>query len=136
MPLQKHQRDKLIAAGRELIGVKWKHMGRDKLGVDCIGLVVHAGKAVNVWPQDWNTEPYRLSPDLRKMMTHLKAVATRTVDPKAGDVVLFFRKNLVHVGLITYEHHILHANQQHGFVTEVPFTEPWCSYPSSYWEFK
>ena len=111
-------------------------MGRDKLGVDCVGLVVYAAQQVKSLPRDYYIEPYRLAPDFKKMLGHLKHICHRTMSHEAGDVVLFLRHDMVHVGIITWHNHILHADQRHGSVIEVPFTSPWCDYTSSFWELK
>lgn len=35
----------LVEAAREYVGVKWKHRGRSKAGIDCVGLIALAGKS-------------------------------------------------------------------------------------------
>lgn len=50
-----------VEAARALIGTKWRHRGRNTLGVDCIGLVAVAGRAAGLVAEDekrYGREPW------------------------------------------------------------------------------
>jgi cell wall-associated NlpC family hydrolase len=136
MQQSKLQRDEFIAAARELIGVPWVHMGQTKLGVDCVGLVVYSGKMCGAFPQDYTIPEYPMGPARTKMLRHLEYICQRTMEPTVGDVVVFIKKNLAHVGILTEHNNMIHASQGDKRVLEVPFTSPWADYPHSFWELK
>lgn len=45
-------RDAFIAAARSMLGVKWRHQGRQSWAVDCLGLIVLALRAAGREVQD------------------------------------------------------------------------------------
>lgn len=87
-------------------------------------------------PADYYIAPYRREPNFKLMLGHLKTIAKRVMKPSPGCIVLFLRHDMVHVGIVTWHNHLLHADQRHGAVIEVPYSKPWCDYTSSYWELK
>lgn len=46
--------EQLVQAARSFVGSKWKHRGRSKAGIDCVGLIVLAGKecGLHEYPDD------------------------------------------------------------------------------------
>lgn len=46
------QRDAFVAAARSMLGVKWRHQGRQPWAVDCLGLIVLAMRAAGREVQD------------------------------------------------------------------------------------
>lgn len=50
-----------VDEARSLLGVKWRHRGRNRMGVDCIGVVAVAGKAAGILCDDesrYGREPW------------------------------------------------------------------------------
>lgn len=43
-----------VDEARKLVGTKWRHRGRSRFSVDCIGLVVVAGRAAQLLAHDEN----------------------------------------------------------------------------------
>ncbi len=111
-------------------------MGTGPLGVDCVGLVVYAVKRVGIVSFDFELEPYELEPDFKTMFYHLRRIAKRSMVVEPGGLVLFLRNDLIHIAITSEHNHIVHADSAHGFVSEIPFTEPWVSRPHSFWELK
>jgi cell wall-associated NlpC family hydrolase len=130
------RRDEFVAAARELIGVPWVHMGRGKLGVDCVGLILYSGKRVGLYAEDYVVPAYSQAPNRAKMLKHLQRIAIRSMSREYGNIVVFIRQDLAHVGIITDHGNMIHADQAFKKVQEVPFSKPWIDYPHSYWELK
>lgn len=92
-----------VAEARSYLGVKWRHRGRTRFGIDCIGLLVAAVEAGGVPMndrRDYGREPWRDGLE--------GAIAERLGDPVAdqwlpGDVALMRWENRPeagHVGII------------------------------------
>lgn len=92
-----------IAEARSYLGVKWRHRGRTRFGIDCIGLLVAAVEAGGVPMsdrRDYGREPWRDGLE--------GAIAERlggpvTVEWMPGDVALMRWENRPeagHVGII------------------------------------
>lgn len=45
---------KFVEAARSFLGVKWKHMGRSRNGLDCVGLLIESAKLSGIKaPESW-----------------------------------------------------------------------------------
>jgi len=76
-----------VAAARSYVGVPWRHLGRSRTGVDCIGLVLLAVREVGVDLPD--PAPYAREPQGTRLLDGILAQATRIADAAPGDVLLF-----------------------------------------------
>ncbi|WP_082481470.1 C40 family peptidase [Pseudomonas sp. Leaf127] len=100
--------DAALAKARTYIGTKWRHRGRNKFGIDCIGLLVVAMTAGGFVMRD--RTDYSRTPHMdgleREMLEHF---GEPVEDLRPGDVVLMAwdgQTEPSHVGLI--------GNGQHG----------------------
>ena len=76
----------LIDAARSYVGVKWRHRGRSKFGIDCIGLVVKSMEAAGIQMRDrldYGREPWKDGLE-HEMRAHF---GEPVLDLKAGDVI-------------------------------------------------
>lgn len=85
----------------EYHNVPWRHMGRDKSGVDCVGLVIAIWRDLGFEVPD--TLPiYRTQPDgtmLSYFRRYMKPVHPRRI--KDGSVVVYaFQNSPYHVGVV------------------------------------
>lgn len=100
-------RSQFICAARRWLGVPWVHQGRNRLGVDCIGLLL-----VTCWQlhlTDYDVRGYGLFPRADWMQAEFDAILPRVDEAQPGDVVLLrLAKRLLHVGIRT-EHGVIHA---------------------------
>lgn len=114
----------LVKAGRKYLGVPWRHLGRSRQGVDCIGLVLLAARDCG---QDFlDPAPYLRAPQGTRLLHGLLDHGARVAQPEPGDLLLF-RMGLYggHVGIAT--HHatyggpgVLHAFAARRHVVEQP----------------
>lgn len=91
-----------VAKAREFVGCKWRHRGRSKFGIDCVGLVVAAVEAGGV-PfadrQDYGREPFNFG--LENAL--IERLGQPVKDRKPGDVVMMrweCRPEAGHVGIL------------------------------------
>jgi cell wall-associated NlpC family hydrolase len=94
--------DAAIAEARTFIGCKWRHRGRSKYGIDCIGLVVLAMAAGGMVMRD--RLDYSRTPHMDGLEHEMVEHFGQPVEGlQAGDVVLMAWDGSVepsHVGLI------------------------------------
>lgn len=101
---QKSLIDKLIAEARSYVGVKWRHRGRSRFGIDCIGLVVKSTAAAGIEMRDrldYSRTPWN-DGLLRELEAHFgEAVPLDELQP--GDIVAMIgegQPEAGHVGVI------------------------------------
>lgn len=118
------QQSKINAAidgAREYLGVKWRHRGRSKFGIDCIGLVVHAMAAAGVVMRD--RIDYGRTPHQDGLEKDIHAHFGEPVDGLLpGDVVLMCwdgEDEPSHVGIIGGDHEGLTLIHSYSLVTVV-----------------
>lgn len=100
----------------EYVGIPFEHNGRDRGGIDCLGLIKlyldeHdlsiPGNDNRAIEQDWyKTEPDRL---LRGLREYMEPVEGR---PQKFDVLLFKMKGIArHLGVMTSRNYFLHIHK-------------------------
>lgn len=118
--------DKMIAAARACLGTPFHHQGRKPgAGLDCIGLVVVALRAVDFDVCD--QLDYSPRPDGTKLVDALGAHGAHLAgDIKAGDVLLFrFDGRPQHVALATSATAMIHSFAPAGRVVETDIGAYW-----------
>lgn len=117
-----------VAAARAYIGTRWRHLGRDAHGMDCVGLVLAAARDVGLSLPEPGYYPRGRSAD--ELIRGIEAVAAHAKSPPApGDVLLFRAGRLgAHLGILA-EHpvyrcdSVIHCPLDRGEVCEEPMTE-------------
>jgi cell wall-associated NlpC family hydrolase len=112
---------------RSYVGVPFRHCGRNRHGVDCVGLVVAAAHDLGL--SDYVPRPYSRQVDSREMREQLEACAVDVTsqEKKPGDVL--FLKVLghpVHLGVFTGPT-MIHSFEPAGKVCEVRWGDYWSS---------
>jgi len=99
----KYNPDAAIKAARAYVGCQWRHRGRSKFGIDCIGLMVKAMQAGGITMQDrldYGREPWNDGLE-RELNNHFGEPVNTA--PQAGDIALIHLPNHPapsHIGLI------------------------------------
>jgi cell wall-associated NlpC family hydrolase len=90
----------LVDRARTYLGVPWRHLGRTRAGVDCIGLVLLAAADAGLTLPD--PAPYQREPQGQRLLDGIRAHAQRVVVAEPGDI-LVFRMGIYggHVGIAT-----------------------------------
>lgn len=114
----------LVEAARGWLGVPWRHLGRTRGGVDCIGLIILAAAQAGRIIAD--PAPYAREPQESALLRGALAHGVRVPEARPGDV-LVFRMGLFggHVGIATRHRAygcpgVLHAYAPHKHVVEQP----------------
>ena len=124
--------NELISECRTYLGVPWKHQGRSRKGVDCVGFLLLALKHLSI--ETIETKGYSRHPDgvkLKEIMDSQPSFEKVNSPYKRGDIVLLrIRKEPQHVALLT-ESGTAELGMIHSFnggekkVVEHDFAEYW-----------
>jgi len=114
----------LVDAARAYLGVPFRHQGRNKLGLDCVGLVVVALADIGIVVEDeigYSLNPHkgRLESGINRN-SFLKEVPVDQI--AAGDVLLIAYKHVPQHVAIKTTTGIIHSTSQLGKVVEHGFS--------------
>jgi cell wall-associated NlpC family hydrolase len=121
-----------VAEARSYIGTRWRHHGRSREGVDCVGLPIVCAQATRGW-STWPMPDYSATTQdetmLRMCRVHLVPVALADAQP--GDIaVLGFDKQRHMAILGDYPHgglSLIHAYLPNRRVVECRLDAVWQS---------
>lgn len=121
-------REAVIAEARKWIGTRWVHQGRNSMGIDCAGMVILVGQALDFPAEDM--QGYRRSPDGILFRKHIFKQTTFEAQPKPGSIGLFREAKFpTHTGIFATdaEGHLtlIHAYMPYGKVMEERFINEW-----------
>jgi cell wall-associated NlpC family hydrolase len=119
----------VVAEARGWLGVPWRHQGRSRSGIDCVGLVVCVAHALDL--SDYDSTGYSRRAQGQGFVEHFRGnmdgVAIR--DARPGDVLVFADQAYpCHCGFLTerFGHpHLLHAHATRRQVIEEPYAGEW-----------
>lgn len=115
-----------VESARAYTGVKWRHQGRNRLGVDCVGLVLCSLADIGIIVPDM--QGYRRTPD-PIFVQHIRDNSVPAPGPLPGTLGIFRDGNQpCHVGIFATMHgevSLLHAYAGTGKVMEEVFMHDW-----------
>lgn len=112
----------IIQHARDWIGVRWRHQGRSRGGVDCVGLCLCVAGELGLKVGDVRDYPRRM--DGSQLSAHLAAALqpVRREQGQQGDIALFRDGGFpVHVGFLALkngEQTVIHAHARRRKVIE------------------
>lgn len=121
------KRDDVVEAARSYVGVRFRHMGRDRSGLDCIGLLLRAGADCGIELLD-SPADYKRTPDVElfKEMIRTQSVPGSVEHLRHGSIVML-RQSVYpcHCGIIASNctnRSLIHASTKLRAVAEEPLT--------------
>lgn len=127
--------NEFVAAARNYLGVKFKHQGRSRRGVDCVGLVICAARDIG-----FNLEPGILNYAPNPGMTFYEQIKLYPFvyeiseqEAATGDLILIKHMGMpIHVAIINHNC-IIHAYQPTSWVCEHRIENKFKRRFHSYW---
>lgn len=116
-----------IAVARDWQGVRWLHQGRNRMGIDCAGLLIQIHKALGLPVEDMTG--YKRTPNAVDFLNHIRRQTTACQTPQPGSIAIF-RQSIMpcHTGIFAELNGVLtiiHADATVGKVHEEPFIHDW-----------
>ena len=124
-------RDRFVAECRALLGVKWRHQGREPWALDCLGLIVVGLRAAGREVQD--REGYPRDPQNEGLREELQRQCGDPVEWVHGGIALMQWRGAVlpsHVGILVNsgDHwRLIHSYSSPGCVVEHRVDESWAA---------
>ena len=86
----------VVRVARSYVGVRWRHQGRTRAGIDCIGLVIAVAHDLGL--TDYDFTGYGRVPDGKALRaTMCEQMDLLSTEPQLGDVLLLrFDRNPLH----------------------------------------
>lgn len=116
-----------LEAARGWSGVRWLHQGRNRMGVDCVGLLIVAAADLGIEVPD--LRGYRRTPDPSIFVTHILENSVPESEPLPGTFGIFRDGTQpCHVGIFGEMHgqvSLVHAYAGTGKVMEEVFAHNW-----------
>lgn len=122
----------VVAEARSWIGVPYRHLGRDRFGVDCVGLPIVIGKALRLVPGELDFGVYGRLPT-GMLGTRIGEFCRPLARAAPGAlIVIRWQKNAAHVGICT-GNTMIHSYEGRGKVIEHGYRGRWISMTHSLW---
>lgn len=116
-------REKIVALTRTFLGVPWRHQGRTKYGIDCVGLPIVVGKQLGLhdYPDDVNYIRTSLGSDLFRPFEKYCNRISNLKELKPGDIIVLKDELFPqHVGIMSSKVNVIHATVHRRKVVEEP----------------
>ena len=118
-------RDEWLAAARSWLGVPWVHQGRNRWGVDCIGLVICVARDLGL--TDYDVRGYGRSPMGDFMRRECDRLMSPVREAEPGDVMILRFSSMPQHVLIRSDRGVIHAWAPARRVVEVEYPRAWRS---------
>lgn len=129
MPAEIITSERIVAEARAWLGVPWRHQGRTRCGVDCVGLVVCVARGLDL--SDYDSTGYGRRAQGQGFVEHFRSNMDAVPIPHArpGNVLVFADHAYpCHCGFLTERlghPHLLHAHATRRKVIEEPYAGEW-----------
>lgn len=129
----------IVAEAMKWKDVRWRHEGRNKSGIDCVGLPVVVARALGI--SDYDFHGYAREPSDLQLLKHFRSVMREKliIEVQPGDVIAF-RDNRYpfHVGIIGEKYDslsVIHAYAARRKVVEELYNPEWSKLALACFEF-
>lgn len=118
------ERDVWIDEIRSWVGTPWVHQGRNRNGVDCVGLLIASAHRLGLTTFDFRAYGRAPMGDMLTRMCDEQMRRVRLAQP--GDVLLMrLSKYPQHFAVLVEPGRIVHARGESGRVVETQIPGPW-----------
>lgn len=122
----------VIAEARTWLGVPYRHQGRTRLGIDCVGLPIVVGQALGLWPPRFEIANYGRLPSA-ELAERVQAHCQRIPQAIPGALIMIaWTRTAAHVAICTGTT-MIHAYESVGRVVEHGYRGRWIRMTHSAW---
>jgi cell wall-associated NlpC family hydrolase len=125
-----------IKEARKYVGTPFKHQGRDKNGMDCIGIITVPLNNIGFFEYDnINYRRYGLGGEIIEILNKYCYEISIYSKLEPGDILMFSKGRSQHLAIYTGES-IIHANNSVGKVTEHILDDYWMAMVSRVFRYR
>jgi cell wall-associated NlpC family hydrolase len=118
--------EKYLKQARSYINTPFKHQGRSRNGLDCIGIIVVPLNDVGFFSYDnKNYRKYGLGGEIIEVLSKFCYEVPKPLEYKPGDILMFSKNSSQHLAIYTDKNTIIHAHNFVGKVVEHSLTKEW-----------
>lgn len=124
--------ERVIAEARCYLGVPFRHQGRSRRGIDCVGLPIVVGQSLGLLDQQFDAATYGRLPSgelVERVKAHCRPLTAAT---PGALLVIAWTKVAAHVAICTGPT-IIHAYEAVGRVVEHSYRGRWIRMTHSAW---
>ena len=127
----------IINEARKWLGIPWRHQGRTKKGIDCIGLILNVGKSLGLIDYNLRIQNYSRLPDPINTQNTINQYVLQSEEMDTGDILWIKITNIpMHFAFYDKEKGtIIHSFQTIGKVAEQTFDNKWRKRLHSHYRF-
>ncbi len=122
----------VIAAARSYLGVPFRHQGRSRTGLDCVGLPIVVGRELGFFDAKFDVLNYGRLPSGELMQRVQQHCRRLPVAVPGSMLVVAWTKSAAHVAICTGET-MIHAYESVGRVVEHGYRGRWVRLTHSAW---
>lgn len=123
----------IVERASQYLGTPFRHQGRNKHGVDCVGLVIVVGADLGIFPRKLDRINYGRSPSRGELEAKLYKYCLKTDKLVPGCVVAIrWNTELAHCAFYTGAT-LIHSYENAGGVVEHGFRGRWTRLVDSTW---
>ena len=128
-PIRTPRRKQVVDLARTYLGTPFRHQGRDRFGLDCVGLALRVGNDLGLVNYDIKTySPRTNGHEFMSYFRQAGLIEVQWKDRQIGDIILMHDQYFpCHTAFLTQRGHdrIIHAFALRRKVVEEAFTEHW-----------
>lgn len=124
--------EQLIEEARSWVGVPFRHQGRNRAGIDCVGLPIVVCQSLGIIPAKFEITNYGRVPSGElegRLLAHCRQIPAAV---PGCLIVIAWTRLAAHVGICTGET-MIHAYESSGGVVEHGYRARWVRMTHSVW---
>lgn len=123
----------VIIEARRWLGVPFRHQGRTRYGVDCVGLVICVAAKLGIIPIDLDRRDYGRTPSRDELANKVREYCEPADDLQPGCIAAIrWNKELAHMAIFTGTT-LIHSYENVGGVVEHGYRRRWVRLVDSAW---
>lgn len=107
-------REQIVVEARKWLGVRWRHQGRTKYGLDCVGLIIKVAHSLDIFDFDVTNYDRRAYAHMFLKTFKEKMIQKPIIQMLPGDVLIFrTHTEPHHTGIVTEKNgypYIIHTS--------------------------
>jgi len=135
--------NEIVALATDMIGTRYRHMGRNRSCVDCAGMIIYIGQQLQLFPAGFNVTNYSKRPNVSEFSKGMRtsgSIPTNLNERSHGDIIRMALQGWpVHLSILEVDpfgtEYLIHALAERKQVVREPLNEIRFNEISSVWRY-